>query len=204
MMHPTPISTHIALTGTIASGKSTITSLLRHWRIPVFCADEATHTLLTTDRIITRIQQRHPHAVAHGQILRSELGRIVFAHPQERIWLESLLHPAIATMERYFVRRHAASHTLLVSDIPLLMEAGNKQKYDAIWLAFCLPHTYIKRALARPQMTPEKLNNILHVQRNTLYKRHFADACIPTSLGMACTRQHLLTLLRSYGVHPHA
>jgi len=85
------------LTGGIGSGKSTVAEMFREKGIPTFDADELGHELLAAGGpLAASILTRHPDCKTSSSLIdRRKLALKVFSSPDERRWLEDLLHPAI-------------------------------------------------------------------------------------------------------------
>ena len=84
----------IALTGGIATGKSTVASLFMLHGFLTIDADKIAHKLLDmhSDKIASMFGQEY---VENGKVLRKELGKIIFTNEENKLKLESLLHPLI-------------------------------------------------------------------------------------------------------------
>ncbi|GIX16103.1 MAG: dephospho-CoA kinase [Rhodothalassiaceae bacterium] len=188
----------LGLTGSIAMGKSEAGRMLRRLGVPVFESDRAVHGLLRHDPEVRRaIAARHPDCVREGRIDRGRLGARVFGDPAERRWLECLLHPRVRAASRAFLRRQRARRRpLAVLDIPLLFETGGESRVD--WIAVVTAPAFVqrRRALARAQMTPEKLAAILARQTPDRDKRRRADLVWHTGLGKRWTWRAICRFLK--------
>jgi len=119
-----------ALTGGIATGKSTAVEMLRHLdpNIIFFDADQSVQRFLEKENVITEIVSIFGVKVQHGDgsLNRSELREIVFGFPERRKLLEGVLHPKVRKecLEKRDLYAKDPSATLFVADIPLLFESG--------------------------------------------------------------------------------
>lgn len=126
----------IALTGSVAAGKSSVSALFRDWGA----------TVIDADRIVRELQQPGepvfdaiiaafgPQLVAStGQLDRGQLRRLMLADPAARKRLEGIVHPAV---ERRRAELLAAAETrgdpLVIVDIPLLFEAADPGAYAGV------------------------------------------------------------------------
>ena len=187
----------VGLTGSIGMGKSTATRLLRRMQVPVYDADAAVHAVQAPGgEALPAIEAAFPGSVKNGVLDRAALGARVFADPAALRRLEAIVHPLVQQRQRAFLKRHAARRTpVVVLDIPLLFEGNGHRRVDAT-IVVSAPHwLQRRRVLARPGMTEEKLNGILKQQTPDRIKRRLATYVVPTGLGKAETRRHLVRIL---------
>ena len=113
----------IALTGGIATGKSTAVSLLRLGGLRIIDADEIAHRLL--DENCTWIAQTFgDNYVKNSKVLRSNLGKLIFSDSDAKAKLEAFLHPMIReTIKKESERQDGFRFPYLI-DIPLFFETG--------------------------------------------------------------------------------
>jgi dephospho-CoA kinase len=122
----------IAVTGPLASGKSTFVKILGDLGAETVSADEIVHDLLAGDReTIDAVVKRFGEGVRdeqEGGIDRKALGREVFGDAEALRDLEELLHPRV----REETERRAADSDvdLFAAEIPLLFEGGRVDQYD--------------------------------------------------------------------------
>ena len=190
----------IGLTGSIATGKSTVSQMCRDAGVPIHDADRAVHKLLG------------PYGAAVSDVLfhfgdigsisagidRQVLGSLVFKEPEKRQQLEHIIHPLVLQDREKFLQachRHKCRHVIL--DIPLLFETGSDSECDKVIVVWAPEWMQRKRALLRYGMTAEKLDAILPRQVSQAVKRRLADLVLPSSLGRAETRKRLLRWLRA-------
>ncbi len=116
------------LTGGIASGKSTVASMLVARGIPIVDADVlARQAVLPGSPAIGEIARVFGSAVVavDGSLERKALGAIVFADPDKRRALNAIVHPRVAELARERFASHAASGVRLLGyEVPLLFENG--------------------------------------------------------------------------------
>ena len=116
----------IALTGSIATGKSTVASLMMLNGVRVIDADTISHKLLdaNTSWVAETFGQEY---VERGKVKRSELGKLIFANAEKKELLESFLHPKIRKeIELQSEKQDSFKFPYLI-DIPLFFE---KKGYD--------------------------------------------------------------------------
>ena len=158
----------IGLTGSVASGKSTVAGWMDEKGIAVHDADIAVHSLLSANgQAVPDIKEKFgPVMVApDGSIDREKLGSHVFATPADRKILESILHPLVRQHRDQFLQdQRTLGCQIVVLDVPLLFETGGDTSCDYVIVVYAALDTIRRRALSRPGMTEEKLAGILATQ----------------------------------------
>lgn len=143
----------IGLTGGIATGKSTVASMLAARGAVVVDADAIAHdVLLPGAAAFDDVVERFGAAVLDGSgaIDRTVLGGLVFADPELRLELERITHPRINELmgERIAAAGQTAT-SLVVADIPLLFESGRDDAFDGTMLVYARPATQLLRIRER-------------------------------------------------------
>jgi dephospho-CoA kinase len=171
----------LGLTGSIGMGKSTVAAMFRRKGVPVFDADAAVHALQgPSGRLVAQIEALFPGTTGASGVDRQALGAAVLHDKAALVRLERLIHPAVAGLQRDFLRRHRA-HRLVVLDIPLLFEKGGWRRVDRIAVVSAPAWVQRRRVLARPGMTAGRLARIRALQLPDAEKRARADYVIPTA-----------------------
>ena len=129
---------NVALTGNIASGKTAVALLFRDWGATIIDADAIVRRLQRPGTAIFRaIVDRFGAGALRpdGSLDRPALRARILADPSDKRALEAIVHPAVEA-ERLRLMRLAASKKdgIVVSDIPLLFEAMDPARFDAIVL----------------------------------------------------------------------
>ena len=180
----------IGLTGSIATGKSSVSDMFRGLRIPVHDADRAVHNLLGPHgpAVLHIISEFGDVGNLDQGIDRQKLGHIIFGDPGSKNRLELIIHPLVwHDRSKFFKQMKLQNRKLVVVDIPLLFETGSDiicDKIICVWAPFFLQR---RRALRRVGMTQNKLDAILNDQLPQQTKMQLADFCLPTGLGKAYT-----------------
>ena len=189
----------VGLTGSIASGKSTVADWIREIGIAVHDADAVVHSLLAANgrAVVEIIAVFGSDIVASdGGIDRKKLGGHVFANPIDREKLESILHPLVRQYRDQFLEdQQRLGSQIVVLDVPLLYETGGDRLCDYVIVVYAGEETIRHRALSRPGMTAEKLSGILATQMLASEKCQRADFVLNADLDPDITRQHLFTWL---------
>lgn len=188
----------IGLTGSIGMGKSTAAEMFREEGAFVWSADDAVRRLYAPGgAAVGPVGALFPEAVAGGAIDRDILARSVLGAPAALARLESVVHPLVAAdRARFLEGARAKGAELAVLDIPLLFETAARPEVDAVVVVSARPEIQRARVLARPGMTPEKLEAILARQTPDAEKRARADYVIETSGALANTRRSVRRAVR--------
>jgi dephospho-CoA kinase len=189
----------IALTGSIAMGKSTVAAMFERAGIPVFDADAVVRKLQGEGgELVDRIGSQFPGTVRNGVLDRQKLATLVLEDPGQLRVLERMVHPAVLKARREFISQHAEAPALLF-DIPLLFETGGEKGFDKVVVVSAPEEIQRERVLQRPGMSQDKLDSILKRQLPDSEKRARADFVIDTSGDLSTTEdqvRHILACLR--------
>jgi len=194
----------IGLTGSIAAGKSTIVRWINELGIATYDSDCAVHELLgpyggAVNKVLAEFGS-HFGTVADG-INRKLLGDEVFAVPQKRLMLESILHPMVRKHRDVFITEQRETDAVaIVLDVPLLFETGGEAMCDYVIVVHASARTIMKRALGRPGMTKDKLASILASQLPPDDKKARADLALDSDIPKDQTRNQLIDWLSAIGL----
>jgi dephospho-CoA kinase len=185
----------LGLTGSIGMGKSTVAAMFAAAGVPVFDADAAVHRLQGPGgRLVAAIEAAFPDTTGAGGVDRTALGEAVLGDPAALARLEALVHPAVAEERAAFLAANAGA-PIVVFDVPLLFETGGDARVDRVVVVSAAPAVQRARVLARPGMTPARLDAILARQLPDAEKRARADHVIATDVPLAATRAQVEELL---------
>ncbi|MFA6917197.1 MAG: dephospho-CoA kinase [Parachlamydiales bacterium] len=124
----------VAVTGGLASGKTTVCDIFHSLGAEVVHADAIVHQLLSSDSQIIQavIRLIGQEALEGNQLNRAIIAKIVFDKPELLSSLEEILHPAVQRkIEERFSQVCASNDApLFVAEIPLLFESGAEKFYD--------------------------------------------------------------------------
>lgn len=151
----------IGITGSIATGKSTVLDAFARLGIPVFSADAAVAELYAGDAVAP-VEALFPGVAVDGVIDRARLSAALSADPAGFKRLEAVVHPLVRTrIARFMDDAERKGADIAVVEVPLLFESGYDYGFDAIGVTHVEPAVQRQRALARPGMSVEKLETIL-------------------------------------------
>ena len=174
---------NVGLTGGIASGKSTVARMLAEKGAVTIDFDEMAHAVEDPGGPVWREIVRHfGEEILHEDrtIDRRKLGETVFADREKRELLNRLVHPAIFEewQRRLAEIRARRADAIVVSDIPLLIEAGIKEMVDLVLLVYITPEEQIRRVMARDGFSREEAERRLGAQMPIDEKLRWADIVI--------------------------
>ena len=174
---------NVGLTGGIASGKSTVARMLAEKGAVLIDFDELAHAVQEPEGSVWREIVRHfGEEILHEDrtIDRRKLGETVFADREKRELLNRLVHPAIFEewQRRLAEIRVRRADAIVVSDIPLLIEAGLKGMVDLALLVYITPEEQVRRVMARNSFSREEAERRLAAQMPIEEKLRWADIVI--------------------------
>ena len=170
----------VALTGSIGMGKSTVAAMFERAGVPIFDADAEVRKLQSAGgALVGEIGAQFPGSVRNGEVDRDVLSRAVIGSPQALAQLEAIVHPAVRAARDRFIAANSDA-PIIVFDIPLLFETGGESNADQVIVVSAPLGVQRARVLARPGMTPAKLDAILARQMPDADKRARADFVVDT------------------------
>lgn len=182
------------LTGGIATGKSTVSRMLRELGEVVLDADEVAREVVEPgQRALEEIAARFPGVVGtNGRLDRPRLAERVFSEPAERAALNAIVHPRI--QERVIELTAAlakAGAPRVIYDAPLLIENGLHRGMDGVVLVVAPLSTQIQRLLARDGLDGEKARSRIAAQMPLDEKRRFATWIIDNGASLEETKRQV-------------
>ncbi len=185
----------LGLTGSIATGKSTVLAAFSDLGVPVFSSDDYVHELYR-GAAVGPVEAAFPGVTVDGVIDRQKLGAQVIGNPGRLEELEAIVHPLVrAGIRKFLVDAETNAAPLAVVDIPLLYENAVDWGLDGVVVTTVAEPEQRRRALARPGMTVDKLEAILARQIPQAEKIRRADYVFDTSGTIAETREAVRDLV---------
>lgn len=176
----------IGLTGSIGMGKSETAKMFARLGVPVYDADAAVHRLYEPGgAAVPEIAKLFPDCIKDGRVDRATLAKRVTADGKAFAALEHVVHPLVAREQQAFLEgARRDGKDMVVLDIPLLLEKGGHGRVDVIVVVSAPAEVQRSRVLARPGMTPDKLDHILARQMPDAEKRAKAHFVVETDKGL--------------------
>lgn len=166
----------VGLTGGIGSGKSTVARAFRQLGIETVDADQASRAVVEPGMLaLAAIAERFGPGIVQGDghLDRAALRQIIFADPDKKHWLESLLHPLIRD---WIVQQLAAATSpYVILESPLLFETDQHQLVAKTVLVDLPVALQIERACARDGNQADQIQRIIDAQMPREEKLSRAD-----------------------------
>lgn len=188
----------VALTGGIATGKSTVLARLVAAGIPAIDADVLARQVVArgTPGFDAVVASFGPGVVtAAGDLDRRALGARVFADPAARAALEAIIHPAVYQGISAWFASLPGDTRVAVADIPLLFETGRAQDFDVVVVVACARDEQVRRVVARDGVTMDEAEARVAAQWPIERKVAAADHVIWTTGTRADTQRRVDDLL---------
>ncbi len=190
----------VGLTGGIATGKSTVGSILRELRCHVIEADKIASRFMEPGAAAYEpvVREFGPGILTpDGRIDRGKLGVIVFADPVRLGRLNAIVHPLVLQdHEREFAEiERVEPRAIAVVEAALLIEAGYYKKQDCLVVTWSTPEQQLARLIQRDSgkgLTAEQATQRIASQMPVDEKRRLADVEIDCSGTMAHTREQVV------------
>tara|TARA_B100000212_G_scaffold312016_1_gene264062 strand:- start:142 stop:744 length:603 start_codon:yes stop_codon:yes gene_type:complete len=181
----------IGITGSIGTGKTTVSKMLKILKIPIFDSDEKVKEILDKNQlVIEKILKIWPDAITSNLIQRKidkvVLSNKIFNNKKERKKLEGIIHPIIEKERRTFLKNFENFY-IVGLDVPLLYETGKDKECDYVLLMYASKKIQKERVLKRPNMTEKKFVLINKAQWSFERKIKEKPFIINTSFGKIIT-----------------
>lgn len=189
----------VGLTGGIASGKSTVASLLRDQDCMVLQMDPLGHELLEPGQSAYDevVREFGDSILGPGDAIdRSKLGAIVFADAAKRARLNQILHPRIldVVLKWFAALDRPGGPEIAVVEAALIVESGFHKQLDNLIVCFATPAQQMERLIARG-LTREQAQFRISSQMPADEKRRLADEVIDCSGSMEETERQVKNLV---------
>lgn len=192
----------IALTGGIASGKSTIARRLEERGAVVVDADQIVRDVQSPGSpVLQEIADAFGDDLidASGALDRAALGSRVFSDPDALARLNGIVHPAVRVESK---RRMDAAfaddpNAVVVYDVPLLLEARADDPWDTIVVAHAPAEQRLRRLIELRGMQPQAAQERIDVQVSDEKRLAIADVVIDTAGTLESTRDQVDALWKT-------
>lgn len=169
----------IGLTGGIGSGKSEVSRRFEQLGITVVDADIVAREVVNIGRVaLSEISAHFGQDIlnADGRLNRAKLRSRIFENPDEKHWLENLLHPIIRKEIVTQLAQSKTPYTILSS--PLLLETKQDELVNRVLVIDATENMQIERASARDKNNKEQIKKIMAAQINRIERCQKADDII--------------------------
>ena len=170
----------LGLTGGIGSGKSAVVEHFATLGVHWVDADQAARWVVEPGTpALARIVERFGESMltADGALDRAALRARIFDNPEQRRWLEQLLHPLIGEAVDQYLAQAGSPYAIMVS--PLLVESGRHRQVDRILVVDVPEELQVQRAIRRDQASEAHIRSILQAQASREERlRHAHDVLV--------------------------
>ena len=194
----------IGLTGSIASGKTTVSSMFKELHIPVIDADQVARDVVEPGEVtLQKIVEEFGTDIlsADGSLNREQLGSIIFKEEEKRKKLNSIIHPAIR--KRMLDQKKVLldnGEDCVVMDIPLLFESKLTHMVDKILVVYVDEHVQLNRLMARDHSSKEQAQSRIQSQIPVKDKIKLADEVINNNGSVEESYKQLREILQKWEI----
>ncbi|MFJ8237223.1 dephospho-CoA kinase [Ureibacillus sp. NPDC094379] len=194
----------IGLTGSIASGKSTVANMLKAYGLPIVDADLVAREVVEPETpVLKKIAEVFGEDILtdDGNLNRAKLGSLIFHDETKRKTLNDIIHPAI---RQEMLRRRdeyiANGEETVIMDIPLLFESKLQHFVEKILVVSVTEEIQLKRLMDRNQLSKEEALARISTQLPLSKKEQGADAVVYNNSTFEETKKQLETILKNWDV----
>ncbi len=191
----------VALTGNVATGKSTVADTFKKEGAEVISADKIAKELtLKGNPAYQRIVDHFSEDILadNDQLDRKALRQIIFSQPEEKKWLENLLHPLIRDEIEEQVSQSSAPYVIV--EIPLHFDPKDYPYIDRVLLVTSPDHLQIERIMERDNCNKAQAKAMLKNQPDLETRMQIADDVIENSGDLDALQKKVKRLHEKYQV----
>lgn len=189
----------VALTGGIASGKSTVAKIFSLFHIPLIDADIIARKIVSKDSFtLLNIKEYFGPQILYidGSLNRNVLKNRIFYNTSEKDWLNNLLHPLIQYQTNLRLQSIHTSYVLWI--VPLLFENNLQHFANRVLTVDIDPDIQIKRIQNRDNISIQQAKNILAAQVSRQYRLYNTDDIIENKDSYINLRSQVVHLHKKY------
>ncbi|MBS4199940.1 dephospho-CoA kinase [Bacillus sp. FJAT-49732] len=196
----------IGLTGSIASGKSTVSNMLKDRGFTILDADIAARVVVEPgQKAYHQIIETFGHEIVNSDdtINRSKLGSIIFNDEEKRKMLNSIVHPTVREcLNDWKIQALEEGKKTIIYDIPLLYESNLTYLVEKVVVVFVDEDVQLKRLLNRNGLTEEEALARIRSQLPLREKKERADAVIDNNGTIDETERQVNELITNWKLEP--
>jgi dephospho-CoA kinase len=196
----------IGLTGSIAVGKSFVTSVFAELGCRILDADRtAREMVLPGAPGLKAVVEAFGEEVLtpDGTLDRERMASIVFADEEKRQRLNHILHPFIIARQDEILREWEAEdpNGIGIVDAALMIESGGYKRFDKLIVVHCRPEVQLERLMLRNNLPLAEAQRRIASQMPQEEKQKYADFLIDTSDGFEPTRKRTVEVYNELSKH---
>lgn len=188
----------VGLTGGIASGKSTVSSILKDLGAYIIDVDEVGRNVVQKgEKAYNEIVQYFGDKIlmANGEINRKALGHIVFSDSEKLKKLNSITHPKIIDKVKETIdQKRSEGREVIVVDAAILIEMGLNLLCDSVWLVSVDKDIRLQRLMDRDRLSENDALNRIKAQFSDEEKSRYSDVIIDNAKGLEVLKQEIMEL----------
>ena len=170
----------VAITGTICSGKSFISKIIKKSGYPVFSCDEEICKILNQKMVLKKLSLQFPQVLSENSVNKRLLAEIVFKDHERKQILEDLLYPKLFEKQNKFIETFKKRKSRIAFfEVPLLYEKNLEKQYSCVIVTYARVDIFARRAIDR-KIDQKIFCNILKNQMPSKEKENRADYVINT------------------------
>lgn len=174
----------VGLTGGIGAGKSTVAQLFEERGVPIVDADAIARDVVKPgEPALAELVEHFGDSIlgAGGELNRGKLAEVAFADAESNEALNAIMHPAISAETAKRIDALRGDHSVIVHDVPLLVEAGLAGDYDLTVLVDTPAEVRLQRLTELRGMDPEDAKKRIAAQATDEQRRAVCDVALDNS-----------------------
>lgn len=194
----------IGLTGGIASGKSTVATMLKEYGLPIVDADVVAREVVEVgEETYEKLVSEFGEGILKDDrsLDRAKLGKLIFENKEKREILNSIMHPSIRNRMKEATNEYLEKgHQTVVMDIPLLFESKLTHLVEKTLLVYVDEEVQLERLMRRNDFSREDAMARISSQMPLRDKVGLADAVIQNNGTIGETKEQLNKLLTEWAI----
>ena len=196
----------VGLTGSIAVGKSFVTSVFADLGCRVLDADKTAREVVMpgAEGLAALIREFGKQILSpDGTLDRARMASIVFGDEVKRLRLNQLLHPFIIARQDEILLEWEREdpNGIAIVDAALMIESGGYKRFDKLIVVHCRPEVQLERLILRDNLTLAEAQQRIASQMPQEEKQRYADYLIDTSDGFEPTRERAVEVYKELSKH---
>jgi len=191
----------IGITGSIGSGKSSVSNIIRT-TYPVLSSDHLAHQALENQNILSILTKRWGNSIIKDNYPdRQAIARIVFENKDELDYLNSVLHPIVLKTMQDIVNK--ATESVIIFEVPLLFEADLSKCFDFIILVTASESNRMSRIKERDKLSTKDILVRFKAQFDDIVKAESSDLVISNNGTIEMLKEKVDSLLNKISYLPY-
>ncbi|GBD69070.1 dephospho-CoA kinase [Tetragenococcus halophilus subsp. halophilus] len=189
----------LGITGSIATGKSTVVNIFKQYGFSVVDADIIAREVVEPNTAgLKKVVETFGSSVlcSDGSLNRKQLGQIIFSDTKKRQALNALLAPFLQEAIIEQIKRASAVSSLVIADIPLLYEAGYDKYMDQVAVVYIPEDLQVQRLMKRDRITKKEAQKKVASQFSIEEKKKRADIIFDNQESLSSIRQQIFSWLK--------